>query len=174
MNKRSLLTGGVAAVAGALGAGWAWWKFQPHAPADGAAELWWSQQFETPDGAPLAVASWRGKPLLVNFWATWCPPCVEELPLLNAFYREQQARGWQVVGVAIDQPSAVRRFTQNLPLAFPVAMGGLQGTELSKALGNASGGLPFSVAFNARGGVAERKLGQLKPDDLAQWARVVS
>ena len=131
MNKRSLLTAGVAAAAGALGAGLAWWKFQPHAPVDGAAELWWSQQFETPDGAPLPVAPWRGKPLLVNFWATWCPPCVEELPLLNAFYREQQARGWTVVGVAIDQPSAVRSFTQKLPLAFPVAIGGLQGDRKS-------------------------------------------
>lgn len=170
MNKRSLLTTGVAAVAGALGAGWAWWKFQPHAPADGAAALWWAQQFETPDGAPLAVAPWRGKPLLVNFWATWCPPCVEELPLLNAFHRDQAAAGWRVLGLAVDQPSAVRRFTEKLPLAFPVGMAGLAGTDLSRTLGNTSGGLPFTVVFGRDGRVVERKIGKVSPEDLARWA----
>ena len=169
MDKRTLLTAGVAVAAGALGAGWAWWKFQPHAVDDGAEALWWSQQFETPEGGTWAAAPQRGQPLLVNFWATWCPPCVEELPLLDRFYQEQQKRGWRVVGLAIDQPSAVRRFLQRQPLTFPIALGGLAGTDLSKALGNTSGGLPFSVAFNARGQVAQRKLGQLTPDDLAQW-----
>jgi thiol-disulfide isomerase/thioredoxin len=171
MDKRSLLTVGVAGLAGALGAGWAWWRFQPHAVDDGVAEHWWTLRFDTPDGASLATAAWRGKPLLVNFWATWCPPCIEELPMLNAFYREQRVRGWTVVGVAIDQPSAVRRFVQRQPLDFPVLMGGLDGTDLSKALGNESGGLPFSVGFDATGRVGPRKLGQLKPEDLADWLK---
>jgi hypothetical protein len=65
----------------------------------------------------------------------------------------------------------VRRFLQNIPLDFPVGMGGLGGTELSKSLGNSSGALPFTVVFGADGTVAHRKLGQLRPDDLAGWAR---
>lgn len=173
MKRRRVLTGGVAAAAALAGGGLAWWKFSPHAVDDAAVAAWWEQSFDTPQGdASLAMASLRGKPLLVNFWATWCPPCVEELPLLNAFYREQRARGWQLLGVAVDQPSAVRSFLQRLPLDFPVGMAGMQGTELSKTLGNLSGALPFTVVFGADGGVAHRKLGQVRPDDLAQWARL--
>ena len=170
MNKRSLLTGGVAALAGALGAGWGWWKFQPHAPADGVAELWWSQQFETPDGAPLAVAPWRGKPLLVNFWATWCPPCVEELPLLDRFHQDQAKAGWQVVGLALDKPESVRTFLKKIPLQFPVGIAQSEGASLSKSLGNQAGGLPFTVVFGAQGGVLHRKMGKVSPADLAAWS----
>ncbi|EWS62770.1 Cytochrome c biogenesis protein TlpA [Hydrogenophaga sp. T4] len=109
--------------------------------SDAEAEFW-ASRFEDPDGQPLALERFRGQPLLVNFWATWCPPCVEELPMLNAFYREHQARGWQVVGLAVDQLPAVRSFLQKLPLAFPVGMVGFAGTELSRVLGNPGGGLP--------------------------------
>ncbi len=171
MNKRQLLMGGVAAAAGAAGAGLAWWRFEPQAVADGALDAVWTQTWDAPDGRPVALADFRGRPLLLNFWATWCPPCVEELPLLNAFYRERQAQGWQVLGLAVDQPSAVRQFLQRLPLDFPVAMAGLGGTELSRALGNANGGLPYTVVFDARGQVAHRKIGQVRPQDLADWAQ---
>ena len=117
----------------------------------------------------LSMAAFSGKPLLVNFWATWCPPCVEELPLIDAFWRQNQASGFQVVGLAIDQPTAVRRFLQRQALGFPMGLAGLGGTELAKSLGNASGGLPFSVFFNADGGIWGKKLGQLSQDDLTQW-----
>ena len=172
MNRRHMLTGGVAAAAALAGGGLAWWKFQPHAVDDAAVAAWWGLSFDTPQGdATLSMAGMRGRPLLVNFWATWCPPCVEELPLLNAFYRAQRARGWQLLGVAVDQPGAVRRFLQNIPVEFPVGMAGLNGTELGKSLGNTSGGLPFTVVFGADGAVVHRKLGQLKPDDLADWVK---
>lgn len=164
--------GGVAATAALAGGGLAWWRLQPHAIDSGAESAWWGLSFDTPQGdSTLAMASLRGRPLLVNFWATWCPPCVEELPLLNAFYREQRDKGWQLLGLAIDQPSAVRRFLQNIPLDFPVGMAGLGGTELGKTLGNTSGALPFTVVFAADGTVRHRKLGQVKPDDLARWAQ---
>ncbi len=121
----------------------------------------------------MALAALRGKPLLVNFWATWCPPCVEELPLLNAFYGQQRDQGWQVLGLAVDQSSAVRTFLQRLPLDFPVAMAGLGGTDLTKSLGNTTGGLPFTVVVNAKGAIAHRKLGKVSPGDLKQWAQRV-
>ena len=115
------------------------------------------------------MAALTGKPLLVNFWATWCPPCVEELPLIDAFWRENGPNGFQVLGLAIDQPSAVRRFLQRQALGFPIGLAGVGGTELAQSLGNAGGGLPFSVFFNADGSIWRQKLGQLSQDDLNQW-----
>ncbi len=171
MNKRHFLTGGVAALAGLAGAGLAWWRFQPHAVQDGTLDALWQLVWDDPQGQPVAMQDFKGRPLLLNFWATWCPPCVEELPMLNAFYRERQAQGWAVLGLAVDQPSAVRQFLQRLPLDFPVAMAGLGGTELSKQLGNAKGGLPYTVVFNVSGDIAHRKIGQVKPEDLQAWAQ---
>ena len=105
----------------------------------------------------------------MNFWATWCPPCVEELPLINQFYRQQAAAGWQVLGLAVDQVGPVARFLERLPLDFPVALAGFAGTDLSRSLGNASGALPFSVLFGPDGGVLHRKLGKVSADELRQW-----
>lgn len=169
MNKRGVLTAAVAATAAVAGAGFAWWRFLPQAATTDAVEQLWSQVFDDPNGQPVAMSSFKGQTLLVNFWATWCPPCVEELPLLNAFYHEQRAKGWNVVGLAIDQPSAVREFMQRLPLDFPVGMAGLAGTDLSRDLGNPRGALPFTVVISPTGDIAHRKIGQVYPADLATW-----
>jgi thiol-disulfide isomerase/thioredoxin len=161
---------GVGAAAALAGAGVAWWKWQPGEVGADAAALLWAMSFDTPSGGTLSMQSLRGKPLLVNFWATWCPPCVDELPLIDSFYRVNSRKSWQVVGLAIDQPSAVRAFLQRTPVTFPVGLAGLEGTELARALGNTSGGLPFSVVLGADGLVRQRRIGRVAPSDLAQWA----
>lgn len=171
-TRRTLLLGGVAtlAVAGGIGLGLKTQSGGESTAALSSAEAqFWSQRFDTPSGEPLAMSSFAGKPLLVNFWATWCPPCIEELPLLDRFYRDNAGSGWQVLGLAIDQPSAVKAFLQKMPLTFPNALAGFGGTELGKSLGNLSGALPFSVVLGTSGNVLQRKMGQVKPDDLAQW-----
>jgi thiol-disulfide isomerase/thioredoxin len=171
-GRRRLLYAGVAGAAGLAGAGLAWWKWRPDDASQDAAAALWPLSFDTPTGSTLAMQTLRGKPLLLNFWATWCPPCVDELPLLDYFYRQNASNGWQVVGLAIDQPSAVRSFLERTPISFPVGLAGLGGTELSKALGNLAGGLPYTVVVAASGQVVQRRIGRVTTAELAQWGRL--
>ena len=162
---------GVGAAAALAGAGVATWRWRTQPVLDPAVQAFWAQRFEQAGGGELAMDSLRGRPLLVNFWATWCPPCVEELPMIEAFWREHSAKGLQVLALAIDQPSAVRRFLERQPLTFPVGLAGLTGSQLASSLGNAQGGLPYSVFFRADQSIYKQKLGQLTLDDLKNWLR---
>lgn len=171
-TRRGLLYGGVAVAAAAAGLGGAWWRERARGPkGEVLAASFWEQRFERPEGGELVFSDLRGKPLLLNFWATWCPPCVEEMPMIDRFFRENGANGWQVVGLAIDQPSAVRKFLQKTPVSYPTGLAGLQGTELVKNLGNTGGGLPFTLVLNGAGEVAARKMGKLEAADLDAWRR---
>jgi thiol-disulfide isomerase/thioredoxin len=183
VNKRTLLYAGVGLASVAVGLGYGIWEAQQAksprresvpggeaASTEGAAQNLWNLSFERPDGKTLALASLRGKPLLVNFWATWCPPCIEELPLLDAFYQQNKAKNWQTLGLAVDQTESVQKFLTQKPLSFPVAMAGMAGIELTRQLGNVTGALPFSVLFNAQGALVQRKLGKLSEADLKAWA----
>jgi len=167
LPRRALL--GVAAAA-ALGAGatiaWIQRRKASESAVTSAVPDFWALEWTTPDGALLPMQSFQGRPLLVNFWATWCPPCVEELPLINAFYQENKGNGWQVLGLAVDKPVLVKAFLTRTPLAFSVGMAGLGGTDLSRKLGNLAGGLPFTVALDSAGGIIQRKMGQVTADDL--------
>lgn len=164
-SRRSLIaTGAVAAMAG-LGA--AWWRGK--APALHVTEPvpgFWALQWDKPQGGAVRLSDFRGRPLLINFWATWCPPCVEELPLIDAFFEKNKGNGWQVLGLAVDKPAAVLTFLQHTPLHFPVGIAGMSGAELGRSLGNLVGGLPFSIMFGADGRVLQRKMGKLTSAEL--------
>lgn len=166
--------GAVAGVAALGGAGLALRSNQPQTALPTVEPALWQQSFTKPEGGSFNMAALQGKPLLLNFWATWCPPCVEELPLLSRFYVENQAKGWQVLGLAVDQTDSVRKFLVRAPVTFPVAMAGLPGLDLSRSLGNLSGGLPFSVVLDAGGVVAHRKMGRVTLDDLLSWRALLS
>ena len=171
MNRRPWLLGAaVAAVAGAAGIGMGLWRHRLGATPDTTDALF-ALTLERPEGGALALASLRGKPLLLNFWATWCPPCIRELPELNRFQRDHRATGWTVLALAVDSPGPVREFLTKVPLEMPVVLAGLPGAELARSLGNAQGGLPFSVMLDAAGQVRHRKLGQTHYAELAGWAR---
>lgn len=171
LPRRAILVGAAIAAVGA-GVATSWLRNKTtNAPAvTGAIPDFWDLKWSTPSGDSLAMQSLKGRPLLINFWATWCPPCVEEMPLINAFFLQNQINGWQVLGLAVDKPVPVQAFLARSPLAFPVAMAGFNGTELSKSLGNLTGGLPFSLALDARGGIIQRKMGRLDANDLALLA----
>lgn len=172
-SRRRWLIGGAAVAGGAAGIGGAWWQ-QHSAVAVNSEALepaFWAQRFERPEGGEFMLSNLRGRPILVNFWATWCPPCVEELPLLDRFVRENSVNGWQVVGLAIDQPSAVRKFLARAPVSFPNGLAGLDGMDWVRRLGNTGGGLPFSLVVDRRGSIVARKMGQLSHADLDAWQR---
>ena len=170
-SRRTWLLAAVAGTAACAGTMLAWRRHSSAGPASDPQEALWKLAFSTPTGDTLAMSSLRGKPLIVNFWATWCPPCVEELPMLDSFYRQHAARGWQVVGLAVDQPAAVSMFLDRRPVSFPIAMAGLAGTSLARDLGNQQGGLPYTLVFDSAGGILGRKMGQLLQEDLDRWAR---
>ena len=174
LNRRHLGVAGVGVIAGLVGALTAWQKFQTHGVMNEAVQNFWLQEFEKPEGGTLSMKELRGKPLLINFWATWCPPCIEELPLIDRFFSQNKAKSLQVVGLAVDQPSMVRRFLTQKPLGFPVGLAGFNGTELGKTLGNSQSVLPFSVIFDAKGRLLDRKAGKLDLSHLDDWLKKVS
>ena len=166
MKRRSVVAAGVGTLAAAAGIGAAFWRDRA---AQSAGRIW-SLHFPRPGGGELAFADLRGRPLLLNFWATWCPPCVTEMPLLARFQTEHRSAGWQVVGLAVDKEAPVREFLIQRGIDFPVALAGAEGLDLARALGNSAGGLPFSVAFAADGTPRAHKLGALDAPTLATWA----
>ena len=138
------------------------------APAD-ALEVLWGVNLPSAEGRPVALLGFKGRPLIVNFWATWCPPCVEEIPLFEAFYKSNAAKSWQIVGIAIDRADKVAQFMKQTRMSYPVLVADAAGIDLTKRLGNAAGGLPFTLVVNPQGQIAVRKSGQIKPSDLLQW-----
>jgi thiol-disulfide isomerase/thioredoxin len=169
VTRRNWLLAGVAAAAAIAGGGLAWRKYALDDVTDEAVNRLWQTGFDTVAGEVLAMASFKGRPLLLNFWATWCPPCVEEFPLLDAFYRENSSNGWQVLGLAVDKAASVQDFLLKTPVSFPVALSGMEGAALSKALGNTAGGLPFTIVFGGDGVVRYRKMGKVSPRELQDW-----
>ena len=143
----------------------------PAPVADPALADFWQREFDTPAGTRLATRSLQGKPLVLNFWATWCGPCVKEMPELDRFAQEMAPQGWQVLGVAIDKADAVRTFLQTTPVRFPIAIAGLEGLGLVQALGNTNGGLPFTLVLNAQGQVLQRKMGATHFEELRSLAQ---
>jgi thiol-disulfide isomerase/thioredoxin len=141
-------------------------------PTEQAIADFWQRSFTTPSGANLSAQVFQGRPLIVNFWATWCPPCVKEMPELDRFARQFGTKGWQVLGLAVDQSAAVAKFLQQTPVSFPIALAGVEGLSLVRALGNPAGGLPFTVAISAQGLLIANKIGATNIDELSAWAQI--
>jgi peroxiredoxin len=166
MKRRALLIGGVVTGAAALAAGFASYHSADTSRRDGAALL----AVVLPDvhGKDQALAQWRGKVMVVNFWATWCAPCREEMPQFVAAQAARGSKNVQFVGIAVDHVAKVQEFAKDIGLNYPALIGGFGAIELSKALGNSLSALPYTVVLDRQGEVAHRQLGPLLQPQLDQ------
>ncbi len=165
-SRRTLLLAFAGLAALAAGVGLAVWN----RPAPDPSAL---LALSLPDttGAQQSLRQWQGKVLVVNFWATWCGPCRDEMPEFVRAQRELGPDGLQVVGIAIDQRDKVASFAKELDLNYPALVAGYDTMDLAKPLGDALLGLPFTVVLDRHGHVAHTQLGPMKPAQLRTIVR---
>ena len=131
-------------------------------PAD-----FWHSRLTTTDGQTVTLGQWQGQALLVNYWATWCPPCRAEMPELAAASRNFP--GVRFVGIGIDSADNIRTFSQEQPQPYPLLIGGNDALPLSQQIGNRQGVLPFTVLISPQGQIEQRQFGALSAETLNQW-----
>lgn len=156
-RREALILGGVGLLAAAMGALVGPVLLQSQS---GAADLL-SASFTEISGKPRRLLDWSGKVLVCNFWATWCAPCREEVPMLVAAREKHAPNGVEVVGIAIDGEAKVREFSAAYGINYPLLLAGAGAIELMRKLGNTAGGLPYTVVLDRRGALAYRRLGAL-------------
>ncbi|CAB3650144.1 TlpA family protein disulfide reductase [Paraburkholderia rhynchosiae] len=137
-------------------------------PKESAVAQLWAAPVTTVDGRTQSLSVLKGHPIVVNFWASWCGPCVEEMPALSQLQRDYAKKGIQFVGLGVDSEKNVRNFLQKVKVAYPVYVTGFGGADLARAFGNTAGGLPFTVVIDAQGDIRSTKLGQVDQKALKQ------
>ena len=158
----------LALTCGGAGA-WYGWRRLAVSPEDAqAGTLLRSLSLPDAQGNPYALASLTGKTVVLNFWATWCPPCIDEMPELSTLHQEISSRNGLVIGIGIDSASNIRQFASTNRFPYPLLVGGMGGTELSRRFGNHVGALPFTVVISPDGQVAHRSLGRIKLPKLRE------
>ena len=167
MLNRKLLTGLMLLTAALAGTG-AWLLVGHWVSPDksAAVEKLLLLQLPDSDGKTIKFAQWRGKPMVVNFWATWCAPCREEMPLLDQ--TAQATPGVQFVGISVDDKAHVAEFRSKNPTSYPLPIAGMELSALAGELGNKAMALPFTVFISADGELKSVKLGALKQSELQQ------
>jgi peroxiredoxin len=155
---------GVALLAGIAGFAVQRWALDVHTEREMAPDL----ALQTLDGGQLRLSSLRGKLVLVNFWATWCAPCLNEIPMLVAAHRRYHDRGFEILGPAMDDPEQVKALLPRLRIPYPILIGEDDIPRAMDALGDTLGALPFSVLISPDGYVVDRKHGEFDAEDLAK------
>jgi len=117
-------------------------------------------------GASQSLQQWRGRVLVVNYWATWCAPCREEIPLFVRMQERYGERGLLFIGIAIDQPDKVAEFAREFRVNYPLVLGGVDSIELLRQVGNRAGVLPYTLVLDRKGNLVSREPGGIKEAKL--------
>jgi thiol-disulfide isomerase/thioredoxin len=157
----------VGLAAGLAGYGYNTWRTAPGPAHAEAATRMLAAQFPDLQGRTQPIGQWRGKVLIVNFWATWCAPCREEIPLFVRLQQAHGGEGLQFVGIAIDQLDPVRAFAAEFGVNYPVLLGDIGAIDLARELGNRAGVLPFTVIVSREGELVATEVGVLNEARLA-------
>jgi len=166
MKRNVLLFGAFALLFASIGVYFGAKHHSPAASESPAVATFFAQQMEDSTGKMHTLGEYQGQTLIVNFWATWCAPCVEEMPELTELQTELAGKNIQILGIGIDSPSNIREFAAKYKITYPLYIAGLTGSELSRQFGNQAGGLPFTVIIGPKGDVRKTYLGRLKMDQL--------
>lgn len=165
-GKRALMLGAAGAAAATAGAlGGHWWLTRGAVVGDEGKLL--AASFEGLDGKIQPLSTWKGKTLIVNFWATWCGPCREEMPEFVKAQREFGAKGLQFVGIAIDRRAPVEKFSAELAINYPLLLADVAWLDAVKTMGNPQGVLPFTLVLSPSSEVMLRRVGKLKYAEIA-------
>lgn len=144
----------------AVGIWFAQTHYAPRPPAI-PVEALWSLSYPDLQGQPQPLSRWRGKVLVLNFWASWCAPCREEMPDFAALRAQYQTQGVEFVGIAIDHQANVSQFLQRQPVSYPILIGEGAASNLARQLGNPSGALPYTIVLDRDGNLVLKHLGRL-------------
>ena len=168
-RREALALLGVGFVAGLAG-----WALSSRAPGpQEAPRALESARFTDLDGKSRSLTEWTGQVRVVNFWATWCAPCREEIPDLVVTRDKLRSSGVEFIGIAIDQAAKVAEFVRTIRISYPVLLAGAMGLELLRTLGNPGGGLPFTVILDKKDNVVYRHLGVVTQREIEQQVRAV-
>jgi thiol-disulfide isomerase/thioredoxin len=172
MARRTALIALGLAVSLALGAGAVWtWQRSAARPAAAESATWlYDVKLPDADGVERPLKTWRGTLLVVNFWATWCTPCIDEMPELQRFADEYGRQNVAVIGIGVDDPDRIREFRRQHALRLPLLAAGFDGMDLARRLGNPEPVLPYTALVSPDGRILEEHSGRIQPAELRRWA----
>ena len=161
MQKKWLYLAPLALAALAGGVWLAQARYAPQAPAAPAVAALWQTGFPDDRGREQRLSQWRGQVVVLNFWASWCAPCREEMPDFAVLRTQFRPSGVEFVGIAIDNPASVSQFLQQMPVNYPILIGEGAAHSLARRLGNPGGALPYTIVLDRDGNIVLRHLGRL-------------
>jgi len=135
---------------------------------EAAVNALWSLPLQDLSGAPQPLTRWKGKVLVVNFWATWCEPCREEVPALVRTHAKYASKGVEIVGISLDSVAKVKPFAEEFKISYPLVIASIDAIDVTKKLGNNAGGLPYTLVLDARGQARTRRLGGITEAQLSE------